>query len=406
MAGEVSFIEGGTVTSPKGFSAGATYAGIKTFAEDKMDLGLLVSVKPSEVVGMFTTSTIRSASVAIDQERIASAARFSGLVVNSGIANACVGEQGYTDAQEAAAEAARQLGLQPGEMLVGATGIIGVELPMALIREGVRQIQVKEDGGHELARAIMTTDTFPKEAAVSFDHDGKTVTIGGIAKGSGMIHPNMATMLCYLTTDAQVERGFLNSALKKAVDSSLNMLTVDGDSSTNDTVLIFANGEAGAGPIEPGSPAGDTFQEALTQLCVHLTRLLARDGEGASRILQVVVEGASGEADARAAAKTIASSSLVKSAVHGADPNWGRVMAALGRSGAKVEEAKVSLYINDVCLVWDGVPIPFHRDAVVVLMKGDEVTFRVKLNLGEAQATAWGCSLSEEYVTINSAYTT
>ncbi len=406
MAGEVSFIEGGTVTSPKGFSAGATYAGIKTFAEDKMDLGLLVSVKPSEVAGMFTTSTIRSASVAIDQERIASAARFSGLVVNSGIANACVGEQGYTDAQEAAAEAARQLGLQPGEMLVGATGIIGVELPMALIRDGVRQIQVKEDGGHELARAIMTTDTFPKEAAVSFDHDGKTVTIGGIAKGSGMIHPNMATMLCYLTTDAQVERGFLNSALKKAVDSSLNMLTVDGDSSTNDTVLIFANGEAGAGPIEPGSPAGDTFQEALTQLCVHLTRLLARDGEGASRILQVVVEGASSEADARAAAKTIASSSLVKSAVHGADPNWGRVMAALGRSGAKVEEAKVSLYINDVCLVWDGVPIPFHRDAVVVLMKGDEVTFRVKLNLGEAEATAWGCSLSEEYVTINSAYTT
>ncbi len=406
MAGEVSFIEGGTVTSPKGFSAGATYAGIKTFAEDKMDLGLLVSVKPSEVAGMFTTSTIRSASVAIDQERIASAARFSGLVVNSGIANACVGEQGYTDAQEAAAEAARQLGLQPREMLVGSTGIIGVELPMALIREGVRQIQVKEDGGHELARAIMTTDTFPKEAAVSFDHDGKTVTIGGIAKGSGMIHPNMATMLCYLTTDAQVERGFLNSALKKAVDSSLNMLTVDGDSSTNDTVLFFANGEAGAGPIGPGSPVGDTFQEALTQLCVHLTRLLARDGEGASRILQVVVEGASSEADARAAAKTIASSSLVKSAVHGADPNWGRVMAALGRSGAKVEEAKVSLYINDVCLVWDGVPIPFHRDAVVVLMKGDEVTFRVKLNLGEAQATAWGCSLSEEYVTINSAYTT
>ena len=203
-----------------------------------------------------------------------------------------------------------------------------------------------------------------------------------------------------------MERSFLNSALKKAVDSSLNMLTVDGDSSTNDTVLFFANGEAGAGPIDPGSPAGDTFQEALTQLCVHLTRLLAKDGEGASRILQVVVEGASSEADARAAAKTIASSSLVKSAVHGADPNWGRVMMALGRSGAKVEEAKVSLYINDVCLVWDGVPIPFHRDAVVVLMKGDEVTFRVKLNLGEAEATAWGCSLSEEYVTINSAYTT
>lgn len=406
MAGEISSVQGGTVTSPKGFSAGSTYAGIKTFAEDKMDLGLLASSTPCEVAGMFTTSTIRSPSVTINGERLAGGGKFSGLVVNSGIANACVGEQGYFDAQEAASLAAGHLGLQPEEVLVGSTGIIGVELPMALIREGLRQIQVGQDGGHNLARAIMTTDTFPKEGAVSFEHNGRSVTIGGIAKGSGMIHPNMATMLCYLTTDAEVDKGFLSAALKKAVDSSLNMLTVDGDSSTNDSVLLFANGEAGAGPIQSGTPAGDTFQEALTQLCVHLTRLLAQDGEGASRIMQVVVEGASSEADARAAAKTIASSNLVKSAVHGADPNWGRVMAALGRSGAAVNEAKVALFINDVCLVEDGRPIPFHRDAVVVLMKGDEVTFRVKLNLGEAQATAWGCSLSEEYVTINSAYTT
>ena len=406
MAGEISSIDGGTITSPGGFLAGSTYAGIKTFAQDMMDLGLLTSRSSCVVAGMFTTSSIRSPSVTINQDRIATGGRFSGLVVNSGIANACVGEQGYIDAQDATAEAARHLGLQPEEVLMGSTGIIGVELPMALIREGVRQIQVAEDGGHDLARAIMTTDSHPKEGAVSFDQDGRTITIGGIAKGSGMIHPNMATMLCYLTTDADVESSFLNAALKQAVDSSLNMLSVDGDTSTNDTVLLFANGNAGAETIEAGSPAGDTFQEALTQACIHLTRQLARDGEGASRLVRVVVEGAVSDTSAKDAAKTVVSSSLVKSAVHGADPNWGRVMAALGRSKAEIQENKVALYINDVCLVEDGRPVPFHRDVVVALMLKDEVTFRIKLNLGQAHATAWGCSLSEEYVTINSAYST
>ena len=406
MAGEISFVDGGTVTSPKGYKAGSTYAGLKTYAEDKLDLGLLVSAVPSTVAGMFTTNTIKSPSVTINQERIPAGGKMRALVVNSGIANACVGPQGYLDALEATAQAAGHLGLQPEEVLMGSTGIIGVELPMALITEGIRNIQVSEDGGHGLARAIMTTDSHPKEGAVSFDHNGTTLTLGGIAKGSGMIHPNMATMLCYLTTDADVEDAFLKQALKKAVDSSLNMLSVDGDSSTNDTVMIFANGESGAGQIGAASPAADIFQEALTRLLVYLTRELARDGEGATRLIQVIVEGATTELSARQGAKTVVASSLVKSAVHGADPNWGRIMAALGRSGAEVQEDKIALYINDVCLVEDGRPIPFHKDAVVALMQGDEVTLRIKLNLGEAQATAWGCSLSEEYVTINSAYTT
>ena len=407
MAGKISFVDGGSVTTPGGFSAGATYAGLKTYAEDKLDLGILLSDRPSSVAGVFTTSAVKSPTVTITQERVSPQSKVRALVVNSGIANACVGEQGYLDAQEATAETARRLGLGPEEVLMGSTGIIGVELPMALVRAGISQITPSEGGGNDLARAIMTTDTHPKEGAVAFECSGKTVTIGGIAKGAGMIHPNMATMLSYLTTDAEVEGQFLQRALSRAADSSFNMLTVDGDSSTNDTVLILANGAADAGTIEEGTPAGDLFQEALEQLCVYLTKELARDGEGASnRLIEVTVEGATDLTAARHAARTVASSSLVKTAVHGADPNWGRIIAALGRSGAEVEEGKVALYVNDVCIMEDGRPIPFHRDGVVALMRGLEVSFRIKLNLGQGKATAWGCPLSEEYVTFNSAYTT
>ena len=406
MPQQIRFVDGGTVTTPKGFSAGATYAGLKTYAEDKLDLGLLLSERPSEIAGMFTTSSVKSPSLRLTQQRVAAAGKARALVVNSGIANACVGEQGFADAQEATAQTAKRLDLEPEEVLIGSTGIIGVELPMALIRAGIAKIDLSEDGGHELARAILTTDTHPKEAAVAFEHGGKTVTIGGIAKGAGMIHPNMATMLCFLTTDAEVERAFLQKSLKQAVDSSLNMLSVDGDSSTNDTVLIYSNGCADTGVIAEGSAAATTFQTALNQLCVHLTKELARDGEGATKLIEVTIEKATTAAAARAAARTVVSSSLVKSAVHGADPNWGRILAALGRSGAEVDESKIALYVNDVCIMDDGRPVPFHKDGVVALMQGDEVSFRILLNTGQSSATAWGCNLSEEYVTFNSAYTT
>ena len=405
MAGDIRYVEGGTVTTPKGFVGGATYAGIKTYAEDKLDLGLLVSERPSSVAGAFTTSAVKSPSVKLTQERVGQG-KVRALVANSGIANACVGEQGLEDAREATAEVAKRLGLRPEEVLIGSTGIIGVELPMALIRAGISRIELSEAGGHHLARAIVTTDTCPKEGAVSFEHDGKTVTIGGIAKGSGMIHPNMATMLCFLTTDGEVEAPFLGRALKGAADASFNMLSVDGDTSTNDTVLLFANGGAEAGIIEEGSAYGDLFQEALEQLCIYLTKELARDGEGATRLIEVTVEGATTSSAAGLAARTVVASSLVKSAVHGADPNWGRIIAALGRSGAEVEERKIALYVNDVCIMEDGRPVPFHRDGVVALMQGPEVSFRIRLNLGEGRATAWGCDLSEGYVTFNSAYTT
>ncbi len=401
----IRFLEGGTVTSPRGFVAGATYAGIKTYAEDKLDLGLLMSQYPCSVAAVFTTNKLKSASVILCHERV-SKGRVRALVVNSGIANTCVGQQGYKDAQETTALAAKHLDLDPDEVAICSTGVIGVELPMALIRAGIPKIELSPRGGHDLARAILTTDTRPKEAAVSFRQGSRTVNIGGIVKGAGMIHPNMATMLSFITTDAEMEQGLLQRALKEAVDQSFNMVSVDGDTSPNDTVLLLANGAAGAGPIMASTPEYAKFLEALTALTVHLAKEIARDGEGAHRLLEVVVEGAVTLEEARMAARTIVSSNLVKAAVHGADPNWGRVVTALGRSGAEMDADRIDLYINDVCILYQGTPIPFHKDAVVAIMRGPQVSFRVCLNLGQARATAWGCDLSEDYVTINSAYTT
>jgi glutamate N-acetyltransferase/amino-acid N-acetyltransferase len=328
------------------------------------------------------------------------------LIVNAGIANTCVGEQGFIDAEEMTSLAAQKTGTAPEQVLVCSTGVIGVELPMSLIRSGVEQIELTGNGGADMARAIMTTDTRPKEVAVSFEVGGRQVFLGGIAKGSGMIHPNMATMLSFLTTDAAVEREFLQAALSQVADETYNMLTVDGDSSTNDTVLLMANGAARNTEITDASPDADTFMAALRQVCTYLTQELARDGEGASHLIVVEVARATDITDARNAARTIASSSLVKSAVFGTDPNWGRVLAALGRSRAAVEEDKIDLFINGVCIMEAGKPIPFHRDAVVAQMRRPEVTFRLQLNLGSGEATAWGCDLTEEYVIINSAYTT
>ena len=405
MSGAIKVLEGGTVTSPEGFLAGATYAGLKTYAEDKLDLALITSEAPCVAAGVFTTSTIKSATITVNQEHLAKGP-VRGLVVNAGIANTCVGAQGYKDAQEMTALAGQRTGLTPEEVLVCSTGVIGVELPMSLIRSGIDQIQLSSDGGHAVARAMMTTDTRPKEVAVTFELEGRPVHIGGVAKGSGMIHPNMATMLAFVTTDAKVEADFLQTTLAEVAGASFNMLTIDGDSSTNDTLLVLANGLAGNPTIDAKSPDAATFQEALSQVCVHLTRELARDGEGASRLIIVEVAGARDRDDARKAARTVASSNLVKSAVNGADPNWGRVMMALGRSGAAADETKIDLFVNGVCIMEAGSPIPFHRDAVVSQMRSPEVTFRLQLNLGDGEAIAWGCDLTEEYVIINSAYTT
>ena len=405
MTGMIELIQGGNITSAKGFLAGGTYAGIKTSGEESLDLAILASEALAAVAGTFTTNNVLSPSARLSKQRVASGAA-TAVVANSGCANCCVGEQGLRDAEEMTALAAGHVGAGPEEVLICSTGLIGVELPMALVRQNIGNIKLTEHGGHEFARAIMTTDTHPKEMAISLDLSGRKITLGGAAKGSAMLHPNMATMLGFIATDAPVERGFLQSSLSESVAASFNMVDVDGDTSTNDTVLVLANGAAGGPTIDAGSDAAGPFQEALTYICTALAKELVRDGEGAQRLIEVEVHGARDLADARTAAREIASSLLVKAMVHGRDPNWGRIMMALGKSGIEFDESSVDLFINDIHIVHKGLAFPYLKDAVISAMNVPEVRFKVDVNAGDAAGTAWGCDLTEEYVTLNSAYST
>ena len=395
-------VPSGYVTSASGFLAGAVRAGIKS--KDELDLAILCSEVPCTAAGVFTTNQIKSAPVILSQGHIAKG-RGQAIVANSGCANACTGEQGLADAQEMAQLTAVKLGISPEEVLVASTGVIGVSLPMDKIRAGIPKIKLTRRGGHDFCRAIMTTDTRPKEIAVQADLKGAKVTIGGVAKGAGMIHPNLATMLCFIATDAVVSADFLQAALQKAVDCSFNMVSIDGDTSPSDCAFLLANGLAGNEPIDFEN--GNAFQEALNAVCTHLAKSIAQDGEGATKLIEVRVEGAEDQVWARQAARTIASSPLVKAAIHGNDPNWGRIVAALGRSGARVSEDRLDVYLNDICVMKQGCPAPFSKaEMIAVLSNSDDVLIRLCLNSGDGQATAWGCDLSEEYVTINSAYTT
>jgi glutamate N-acetyltransferase/amino-acid N-acetyltransferase len=397
-----NLIPSGSVSSASGFLAGAVHAGIKS--EDELDLAILCSEVPCKAAGVFTTNQIKSAPVILSQRHIAKG-RAQAIVVNSGCANACMGGQGLSDALGMANLAAAKLGISPEEVLVASTGIIGVPLPMDRIRTGVPKIKLTGEGGHDFCRAIMTTDTRPKELAVQMDSKGTKFTIGGVAKGIGMIHPNLATMLCFITTDAVVSVDFLQVALQKAVDCSFNMVNIDGDTSPNDCAFLLANGLAGNEPIDFDN--GGDFQEALTTVCTHLAKSMARDGEGATKFIEVIIEGAEDQTGARQAARTIVSSPLVKAAIHGNDPNWGRIVAALGRSGARVREDRLDVYLNDVCVMKQGCPTPFNKEEMKsALSNSDSVLIKLCLNLGDGQATAWGCDLSEEYVRINSSYTT
>ncbi len=402
---KIEFIPSGTITSPEGFHAGATYAGIKKGIDDTLDLGILFSESPCSATALFTSNRIKAAPVILSRKRLRSG-RAVAVVVNSGCANACTGGKGLKDAAKMAELAAEGLGILPEDVLVASTGIIGKRLPMKRIGDSIDRIVLSRDGGHELAKAIMTTDSEPKETAVAVKAGESAFVIGGVAKGSGMIHPDLATLLCFLTTDATVDVGFLKLALRKAVHNSFNMISIDGDTSTNDIVVIMANGLAESRPIDRDSELASVFQQALDQVCLFLAKYVARDGEGASKLIEVTVSGAPSVAQARQAARAVVSSSLVKAAVHGSDPNWGRIMAAIGRSGVRVVESKIDLYIGDVCLVAGGKPLPFNRRGLLQLLSSSEVPITVKLNLGTDTATAWGCDLSEEYVTINSEYTT
>lgn len=394
----------GSVTSARGFRAGAVAAGIK--ASGKLDLGMLVSDTPCVVAATFTPNAFPAAPVLLSRERVPSGIA-QAIVFNSGNANACNGEQGLTDARSMTAEAARILGVDASLVLVASTGVIGHPLPMDVIRAGLSRVTLRADGGHEAALGIMTTDSHPKEIGVALtDFDGREVRIGGMAKGVGMIHPNMATLLSFVCTDAALEPSYARAALKRTVDRTFNMISVDGDTSTNDSCFLLANGQAGNQAVREGTREAERFEAGLYAVLEHLAKAMARDGEGATKLLQVDILGAASTADARAAARAVVRSSLVKAAVHGEDPNWGRIFMAVGNSGARVDPARVALWIGSLQVARGGMSTGTSKRDGSEQMRGDTVELRLDLGLGDGSARAWGCDLTEQYVIENSAYTT
>ncbi len=396
----------GHPTTPKGFRAALHTCGIKVSGSP--DLALLVSDVPAQWDAVFTTNAVAAAPVQFGRERLAARAPLSAVLVNSGNANAVTGAQGLADARETAALLEASLGLSAGTTLVSSTGVIGVPMPMDKIRRGVPAIAPLTDAAHgaDFARGIMTTDTRPKHAAVRFEHAGGTVSVGGCAKGAGMIHPRMATMLSYLTTDAALHPAVLRKAFREAVDASFNRISVDGDTSTNDTCVLMANGAAGLPEILPGTPAAEAFTEALRLLTSHLAREIVRDGEGATTVVRLDVVGARDDEQAEKVARAICNSPLVKCAIHGRDPNWGRILCAAGYAGAGVAPESVDLSIQTVPVLVRGTPEPFDAATLSKSMDGQEVSIRLDLGAGTCATTFWTCDFSKEYVAIHADYTT
>ena len=403
------------VTFARGFRAGTAACGIKAFTtgataiptSQRDDLCVIQSEHGCDTGGVFTTNKVKSASVVIDQLHLQHN-RVRALAINSGNANACTGAQGFKDALLMAKLTADRLDLDPHQVLVSSTGVIGRYLPMAAIKTGITEAcaQLSPDGGERAARAIMTTDTVPKTAQLEVDIAGTTIRVGGMCKGSGMIHPNMGTLLAYITTDAAVESGLMAKLVKPIADRSFNQVTIDGDSSTNDTFLMLANGAAGNQAIRAGSVEAELFENALLEVARQLARAVAGDGEGASKLISVRVVDALSDADARTAARAVASSSLVKTAVHGGDPNWGRIVCALGYSGAELALDKLHLSVGGLVVFERGAGVNVDLSAVRRAFEQPEIEIVATLGLADGRAEAWGCDLSEEYVRINADYTT
>jgi glutamate N-acetyltransferase/amino-acid N-acetyltransferase len=391
----------GHATSPRGFLAGATYAGVKTFGEGKLDVGILASELPCTVAATYTKNVLHSASVDIDRAKLAGGSARA-VVVNAGVANSSTGQRGIEDGLRMTALAAEKLGITAEEVLVCSTGVIGHYLPMVKLERGIAAVEMSPSGGEPFSRAIMTTDTRAKHGSVRFG----PYTLGGCCKGSGMIHPNMATMLAFLTTDAPVEQGLLQQALSEAVDRSFNLVSVDGDTSPSDTVLLFANGAAGGATISEGSPLEADFRHALEALCVYLAKEIARDGEGATKLVEFRVTGGATTEQARELVRLLSTSYLLKSAIHGADPNWGRIAAVIGRSGLTVNEPGVTIGICGIRVFERERPTDFDPAQLSAAMKGDTIVIETDLGAGNGSATGWGCDLSAEYVSINADYHT
>lgn len=408
MQSAFSIIEGGGVTSPKGYRASALLAGIKP-SRKRDDMALIVSERPAAAAGLFTTNRIVAAPVRLCQRHLSDGATARAIIINAGNANACTGAQGMADAEKTASILAENLKIPREQVLVCSTGTIGIPLPMEKIETAIPKLvaTVRQDAGVLVANAIMTTDTVPKHCAVSLDIDGRNVTIGGMAKGAGMIEPHMATMLAFVTTDASIDPLSLRLALKTAVDNSFNRITIDGDQSTNDTILCIANGVAGNRTLSPDHPQWNSFCTALSHIAQDLAFRIVRDGEGATKFVAVTVQGALSDDDAEKAARTISRSLLVKTSWFGGDPNWGRVMDAVGYSGAEVQENHVEIRYNNLVAVSQGRAASGTalRDLEHIL-KLKEFTLIVDLHLGSCSCTIYTCDCSEAYVRINSEYMT
>jgi glutamate N-acetyltransferase / amino-acid N-acetyltransferase len=389
-------------TAPRGFTAGAAKAGVKTGVAERLDVGMIVSDRPCVAAGLFTTNQVIAAPCVLTRKHL-EGGTLRGIVVNSGIANACTGEEGDLAAAAMADAAAKAMGCAANEVGVASTGVIGWQLPVDRIAKGVAEIRPTPTGFDDFSRAIMTTDTKPKLVTNTATIGGVTVRVLGVAKGAGMIHPNMATLLTFVVTDAVIPASALGPIVKHAADRSFNAISVDGDTSTNDTLLVLANGASGS----PTTAAALSQVAVLIDLvCETLARAIVADGEGVTKVFAVRVSGAATDDDARRAARTITTSNLVKTAIHGADPNWGRILAAAGRSGARVVDRKASVRIGGLDVFKDGAPMKFDPSALRAAFSRPDIEIEVALGLGHGEATAWGTDLSAEYVRINADYTT
>lgn len=402
-------IENG-VTAPSGFKAAGVSCGIKK--SGNKDLAIIYSESSALAAGMFTTNKFKAAPVIIDMQHLKTSNNFRAIVANSGSANACTGDKGIKDAEEMAMITAENLGIKKEEVLIASTGVIGRELPIEKIKKGIIDAveELSYKGSGPAASAIMTTDTKLKEFSIDTGIKGrgnKTIKIGGIAKGSGMIEPNLATMLAFLTTDASISKEALHEALHIAANKSFNRITVDGCESTNDSILIMANGLARNERIKPKGENFEAFAEALTFLCQDLAKKIAQDGEGATKLIEVNLKGAWNDKDAHRAAKAIAKSALVKTAVYGADPNWGRIVSALGSVKVKFNPEKISLKLQETSLIENGKFVDYDaKELSDSLKKSKEIKIDVDLHHGEKETTVWSCDFTEEYVKINAHYTT
>ncbi len=398
-------LKDGGILSPQGFSADGIKAGIKL---ERKDLGVIFSEVPATVAAVYTTNQFQAAPLKVTQESIAHEGLIQAVIVNSGCANACTGEQGLKDAYEIRAVTADKFNIPEHFVAVASTGVIGVPLEMEKIKTGIEKLNPVSSKDHTVAfqKAILTTDTVMKTSCYCAVIDGKTVTMGGAAKGSGMIHPNMATMLGYITTDANVPQEALQQALKEVTDISFNQITVDGDTSTNDTVLVLANGKAGNDSLTPEHPEWPIFIEMLRLTSESLAKQIAKDGEGATKLIEVEVKGAKNELDARIVAKQVVGSSLVKTAIFGADANWGRIIGAVGQTKAYLNPETVDVSIGSIEMLKSSVPVPFSEDVALQYLQQDFIQIFVDLHCGDAVGKAWGCDLSYEYVEINGNYRT